>query len=154
MGAKGEGHIFKQDGRYYYQIRINGKKKVKSLDATTEAEAKKKAAEFKRIAQSQSKVEFAAQVAIARKLVREGKVSVKEAWGRYISNPTRPDSGKGTLSNYERYWKRFASWLERIHPEITQLAQVSQDIAQEYATELWNYVPPPPKAHRKQKALA
>jgi integrase len=93
-------------------------------------------------------------VAIARKLVREGKVSIKDAWKRYISNPTRPDSGKGTLSNYERYWKRFASWLERIHPEITQLAQVSQDIAQEYATELWNYVPPSPKIQRKQKAVA
>lgn len=109
MGAKGEGYIFKQDGRYYYQIRINGKKKVKALDATTEAEAKKKAAEFKLIAQSQTKVEFAMQVAIARKLVRESKATIKEAWSLYVSNPTRPDSGKGTLSNYERYWKRFAS---------------------------------------------
>ena len=54
MEAKGEGYIFKQDGRYYYQIRINGKKKIKSLDVTTETEAKKKAAEFKRKAKQRS----------------------------------------------------------------------------------------------------
>ena len=61
-----------------------------------------------------------------------------EAWNVYRLSQSRPRSGAATLRLYEQKYFIFVEWMKTRHPEITELRQVSREIAEEYANELLN----------------
>jgi integrase len=77
--------------------------------------------------------------------IEQGKpaLTIEEAWDAYLGQPNRPDSGEGTLRNYEAQFRAFASWLSRNRPNPKkdkegnplprELRSVTQEEAEEYA---------------------
>jgi integrase len=136
--TKGTGSIFKRGKTFYLQYMLNGKLKKISLQCTSKKAAEKKVKEILVPLQTaDTKEKIAVHIAEARNIVKRGKAPLKKVWELYLSNPSRPDSGSGTLKNYEGQWKRFKKWLLNEYPNITTLNGVSDDIASEYADYLW-----------------
>lgn len=59
-----------------------------------------------------------------------------DAWRVYLASQNRPDSGPDTLANYERHFRKLADWLTEHHPDITNVAEVTPALAQEFALQL------------------
>ena len=64
-----------------------------------------------------------------------------EAWGAYMQSQSRPRSGAATLQNYEQQYFTFVDWVKNYHADITELRQVSREIAEEYAQFLLSGTP-------------
>ncbi len=81
----------------------------------------------------QAQTEHAEAVRSAR-----GEMRVADVWEAYVKTPRtmRPDSGPGTMRQYEIQWSRFARWIMKTHPEVEALRGVTEDHAAEYATDL------------------
>lgn len=80
-------------------------------------------------------VDASAEHAAAIEAAKEG-ITIRDAWTRYVANPTRPDAGAATIRQYGFQWGRFASWLAREHPAAVMLADIGRDVAQAYAADL------------------
>ncbi|HTX21421.1 MAG TPA: site-specific integrase [Candidatus Aquilonibacter sp.] len=63
-------------------------------------------------------------------------LSVGQTWSVFLASPNRPDSGDSTLRQYEFQWQAFADWIQEKHADILALREVSQEIAEEYASNL------------------
>jgi integrase len=61
---------------------------------------------------------------------------ITDVWQAYTNNPERPDSGEGTLNQYQGHWNRFTLWLTTAHPDAENLDSITQAIAGEYASNL------------------
>lgn len=64
-----------------------------------------------------------------------------EGWTAYVQSQSRPRSGAETMRNYELQYFQFVTWIKEHHPEATELRQVSQEIAEEYAQFLLSGTP-------------
>lgn len=147
---KGAGRVFRRrlkraDGsvyfskKYYLEHTVNGKKKTLCLDCETERDAKAKAAALLNpVKEAVTKEQIAVHIGEARKIISKSKVKIDDVWKLYLKNHSRPDSSEGTLKNYEGNWKRFKDWLESSYPGITSLGEVTDEIAVEYAGDLWD----------------
>ncbi|MBQ9432469.1 MAG: tyrosine-type recombinase/integrase [Kiritimatiellae bacterium] len=60
------------------------------------------------------------------------RLPLAEVWRHYEMSPTRRDLAQNTLVAKRAVWMRFARWVERTHPEITELAQVTSQAVAEY----------------------
>lgn len=58
------------------------------------------------------------------------------AWQAYLDSRSRPDSGDGTLANYERHLRQFSQWLASTHTELQAVPQVTPEIARQYAAKI------------------
>jgi len=136
---KGSGSVFKRGRTFYLQYMLNGKYKKVSLQCTDKKTADKKAKEILFPLQAaNTKEKIAIHIAEARNIIKKGKASLENAWALYLKNPGRPDSSSGTLKNYEGQWYRFKNWLSKTHPNISTLSEIDDDIALEYADDLWS----------------
>jgi integrase len=63
-------------------------------------------------------------------------LAVAGAWRDYVAAPNRPDSGESTLRQYEFQYAAFSRWIQVKHPHIVTLREVTQQIAEEYASSL------------------
>jgi integrase len=63
-------------------------------------------------------------------------LSITQAWTAFLDSPNRPDSGDGTLYHYECQWRQFAEWMQKKHPDLLTLRDVTANIAEEYAGHL------------------
>ncbi len=137
--AKGTGTIFKRGKTYYLQYMLNGKLKKISLKCASRKEAEKKTKEILVPLQTaDTKEKIAVHIAEARNIIKQGKGALEKAWGLYLNNQARPDSSIATLKTYERQWKRFRKWMLNEYPNITTLNGIDDDIALEYADNLWS----------------
>jgi len=151
--SKGQGHIFKRGATYYLQLRVNGKKIVKSLhdetgtpvrsqrdaekerDRIMSAYAAKDEETLRRNAlnalmNAEEKAEAAADLA-------NPPLRIKDAWNAYLAHHDRPqDSGERTLRDYAGYFSKFTASLKANHPEMIFMRDVSAETAAEYATFL------------------
>lgn len=66
----------------------------------------------------------------------EKSLPLAEAWHSYLISPNRRELAPSTLDNKRFVWMKFADWIERWHPEVTQLAHVSAEMVGEYLAEL------------------
>lgn len=67
---------------------------------------------------------------------RNPPMAVNRAWKAYQESAERPDSGPSTLSRNHAQFTRFSAWLEREHPGIVLLRDVTEDMAGKYAMDL------------------
>ncbi len=109
MGRKGKGCIYKQSGRFYFQMRANGARKVVPLEAEDAKAADLEAEKYRKIWSSDRLDELSYHVANARKLLANGS-DMACVWPLYIQDQARPDSGEGTLANYKTQWNAFTKW--------------------------------------------
>jgi len=76
--------------------------------------------------------------------IEDGKPSttLKHGWQAYLDQANRPDSGTGTLANYESQYEAFVKWIEIHHPETIELRHVSKEQANDYAGHLAKTISP------------
>ncbi len=74
-------------------------------------------------------------------ILLEDPTGKADAWTVYESSQARPRSGKATLRNYEQWYGLFVEWLKFTHADITEIGQVTQDIANQYASALLTGTP-------------
>jgi len=136
---KGQGYIFKRGKTFYLQFDVNGQRKTVSLKTSDRREAAKKAKEFLSPVEAKTKESIAMHIAEARKLTVKDKVPINKAWELfYKSSLRRQNTSEGTLTNYQRNWKAFSTWLKSAFPVAVSLSRVDLNIASEYANHLWN----------------
>ena len=146
------GYLFKRNGTFYVQWRINGKLFSKALrdeqgnPITTKREAEE--ARQKVMAPFALGDEATALEAIAGKLAgrkaelakwedeQNPPLQINQAWTAFLASANRPDSGNETLYQYECQWSAFVDWMKEKHADILALRGVTKEIAEDYAGHL------------------
>jgi integrase len=152
MSKHRTGYLFKRNGTFYVQWRINGKLFSKSLrDEQGNAITIKRDAEEARqkiMAPFTVGDETAALESIVGKLAgRKAELTkwedeqnpalpISKTWTLFLAAANRPDSGKETLYQYECQWSAFVDWMKEKHPEILTLRGVTKEFAEDYAGHL------------------
>jgi len=132
------GNLWKRNGKYYLVKVEKGKRTVVSLHTGDEDIAAKRRDEAllpALLAKTTEKV--ARNIAEARELLTDKKYPLGVVWKKYLDNPSRPQSGKGSLENYERYLKAFFLWLGKKHPHIEKVDQITSKEAEDYLAAFW-----------------
>ncbi|HCE46191.1 MAG TPA: hypothetical protein DET40_21815 [Lentisphaeria bacterium] len=154
MKKTGKGHLFQRDkdskgnpaGNYYLQYTINKERKIVSLGTANLKAAKQKRDDILNPAlTAKTKEDVVRHIAEARALMSNVSLPLDKVWNHFTKIPTgnkkmlkfRPDSGEGTLSNYERFFRHFCNWLKDKYPNITKINEVTSKEAEEYMTFLW-----------------
>jgi len=65
------------------------------------------------------------------------KLAIAEAWQAWLDSPRKRNPSPRTIQGYEGQWRRFEKWIQKHHGDVKHLHQVTVDIAEEYATNLW-----------------
>jgi len=134
--SKGAGYIFKRGSMYYLQYDVNGSRKKISLGVKNRRDAENKAKEIlEPLREGTTKEKIAVHIGNARNLLSSRKLIFEEVWDKFAIK-LRKDLGKDTVGNYKRQWEAFKSWLYKNHAEITELSQVTSEMALEYADKL------------------
>jgi integrase len=139
-------------GGYWLQYTVKGKRYRRKLlhpDRTPITDIREAEAERDRILapfttadelEQLKAIEARLEEATARHEVAERKavpdLLFESAWPAYLDSRARPDSGQGTLANYERHLRQFREWLASAHPEVTTVPGVTGEIAKDYAREI------------------
>jgi integrase len=162
------GHLFKRGDNFYVRWAVEGKVFSKALrdenghPVTSKREAEE--ARIKIMAPFAVASEAEALESIAGKL--EGRkaelaeweeeqnpaLPIAQAWSAFLESPNRPDSGEETLYQYECQWSRFADWIKKKHHALTQLREVTKQIAEEYVGSL-NHGALSPNTYNKHLGL-
>ena len=146
---KGSGSIFKRQGKFIYQwidvIGVQHRRQLKDemgRPITERHKAEKAAEELARdqakVRLVSSKIEYLTQVAEAHSLISTSHIPIAGMWEAYLKSPRRPDSSPGTLDFYHDAVKPFQKWMAARHQEVAEVRDVSEEIAEEYATDFWN----------------
>ena len=141
---KGTGTIEKKRNHFYLKLRTGGKTKSTLLrDAAGKAVTTRKDAEaaaklLNPILRATQKEEIACYVAEARKLKQEAALPIERIWETYLKQYNRPDSSEGTLQSYQKSLRYFTEWLGREKPEIRQAGNITEEIAADFFTYIWN----------------
>ncbi|MGD0351613.1 MAG: tyrosine-type recombinase/integrase [Verrucomicrobiota bacterium] len=61
---------------------------------------------------------------------------VSQVWTAFLRSTQRHDCGKSTLAQYEIKFSMFQRWLEREHPEVKSLRQITRPTAEAYLDTL------------------
>lgn len=139
--SKGTGSIFQRNGKYVYQWRcITGKKKTKTLNALTLAEAQKEIESIQqeeiKLSAIDSKITYMHQIAEAKALLHVCRIPLTELEDAFFSHPSAPTVSPKHRSNYHSVLTSFADFASRMQAKIA--ADVTDEIAQAYLTNYWN----------------
>ena len=63
-------------------------------------------------------------------------MTLMEAFKYYRESSKRPDSGERTLNGYEGQYGMFVDWIHENHSEITEVRQVTSEMADEFCSHL------------------
>ncbi len=132
---KGHGYLFKRGNIYYLELTVKGRRKKISLKTSNLQDARVKAHDYERVAEAKTKEEIFVHMAEARNLMTSRSVRIDNAWDLF-SGKYGKGTGQGTMWNYELQWGRFKKWMNDNHTEISELRDISEDIAEEYAGKL------------------
>lgn len=140
------GYLVKRGKIYYACWTVAGKKFRKS---THTADRRKATAELARIMQPflvedevrtletvKARIEGAKTELTAYEEKRNPPLTIRKAWAAYLATPNRPDTGPTTLEQYGSKFRRFAKWIEREHPAIKAMRDVTEEHAEAYAADL------------------
>jgi integrase len=146
------GYLFKRGDNFYVAWEIEGKRFKRALrDSNGQPITSKREAEAARdafMAPLAVADEAESLTAIASKL--EGRkaelaawdeqqnppLPLAHAWAKYMQSNKRPDTGPDTLAVYEGQFGQFVAWMKEHHPEVTEMRDVGDTIAEEYASYL------------------
>ena len=140
---KGTGSIVKKRHHFYLKIRTGGRAKSTLLlgpddkPVTTRQEAEAAAKLLRPVLRAEQKEEIALHIANAKKMRHEASFPVDQIWKVYLTQYTRPDSGKGTMESYQKSLRHFTKWLAKEHPEIRLTNQITEETAAEYFSYVW-----------------
>ncbi len=67
---------------------------------------------------------------------RNPPLTIGNAWSAYLETPNRPDTAPSTLKKHAGKVCRFVVWIDKTHPEVTAMRDVSEEIAEAYARDL------------------
>jgi len=149
--SKGAGTLVLRGRTWHARWVVDGKVYTKSTGQANKRDAEKVLKDFVapfRLGSEEKTLEtITARLAtvqgeIARIEDEKPALGILAAWKAYVDAPNSPDSGPRTLAGYESQYNRFADWLKKRHPEITELRQITQDTAFEFATELGQTLTP------------
>lgn len=140
------GHLFKRNGVYYVQWRINGKLFMKSTKKTNWEKADEERAkimapfivgdEIAVLESVASRIAGKKAELVTMENAQNPALRFEDAWQAYLDSPNRPDSGEQTLAQYEGHFRAFVKWLAETHKETETLQSVTPRIASEYASHL------------------
>ena len=144
---RGQGCLFqkKAGGIYYARWQSEGKVFIRSCQTTSRRDAEKLLSEFTapfRLGSEAKTLETVAarlggvQDQIAKIDDAIPSTAIKHGWQTYLNQVNRPDTGESTLKMYELQYEAFARWMTERHPNVTELRQVTQTHADEYAGHL------------------
>ena len=147
----GNGTLEKRGDVWLARWTVNGKRFTRSTGCKisggkkAKKEAEKKLKEFtlefrtkdeKRIIENQMAHLAGIDEKITAIDAKKPAIRLMEGWSVYLASQSRPRSGADTLRNYEQQYFIFVDWLKEHHPDVKELRQVSQEIAEEYARDL------------------
>lgn len=113
---KGTGSLQREkSGRWTIRIGVNGKRISRSART-----------------KDRSKAEAFLERILAPLGLGTYKLPLAEAWQHYEMSPNRGDLAKATLDGKRVVWMSFARWIEKFHPEITHLAELTPTAVEEY----------------------
>ena len=147
--AKGTGCVFKKStGGYAYRYRdLTGKVRTVLLrdesgyPITKKTDAERVAERYQReqheLRGLNSKTEYLVRIAEYKDLISHTRITIAGMWETYLKSPQRPDSSSGTLDFYHDAVLPFQKWMAERHREITEIRDITEEIAEEYATEFW-----------------
>lgn len=162
MARTTEGKLYTagKKGHYYFRYTARGKDcRVRLLGTdgrpiTTRPEAVKAAARILKPIQETDRAEqlrtlknnlqdAEAAAENAEMLLKNCKATIANGWTLFMACQNRPASCKrypenaiprhSTPGNYAGYYRQFTDWIRKIHPDISLLAEITPDIAGEYA---------------------
>lgn len=142
------GYLFKRGDNFYVNWRVNGKLFSKALrddngqPITSKREAEEARDKFMSPLALTDEAESLRTIAdksntLQSKLDGQGEaLPLAHAWATYIQSNKRPDTGPDTLAVYQGQFGQFVAWMTEHHPEVTELRDVGETIAEEYASHL------------------
>lgn len=141
-----KGYLVKRGKTYLAEWTIGGKRFRQSTKQTNKSEAKKAldrimapflSGNEKRILESvKGRLESVETEIKTFEEQRNPPLTFAQAWPAYLQAPSRPDSGKRTLHDYEGYFQAFMDWLKKHHPDIALLRDVTASMVDAYARHL------------------
>lgn len=125
------GYLHKRGKIFYLQYTVKGQRFKQSLETANEAEANRKADKI--LAPYRAADDAETMAAIAARLERTEEtaadlgpgVKLAAAWTAYLESETRPQSGPGTLIQYESHWNGFTDYLKASHKDVADLREVT-----------------------------
>lgn len=152
------GHLFKRGKYWHVQWRVNGKLFMRSTKQTSRDKAETERAKIMAPFLAQDEADVLQNVAgrIARREAEIVKydedktppLTIAKAWPAYIGAGNRNDISDSTLTIYQYYWNAFTRWLNKNHPAVTELRQVSFKVAEAYKASMANKTGRTFNAHR------
>ena len=142
------GYLFKRGDNFYVNWRVNGKLFSKALrddngqPITSRREAEEARDKFMSPLALTDEAESLRTIAdksntLQSKLDGLGEaLPLAHAWARYMQSNKRPDTGPDTLAVYEGQFGQFVAWMTEHHPEVTEMRDVGDTIAEEYSSYL------------------
>ena len=140
---RGTGSIYKHGKQFYFRLRIHRKTKTCLLrdqddkPVTTRRDAEKAAAKLEPLLLARQKEEIALYVADAKNLKKHSTLAVADLWKTFLHSSKRRDIASKTLKCHKSTINLLVAWLQKKHPEIVNLNQITREIAVEYFDDLW-----------------
>lgn len=160
------GYVFKRGSNYYLQYMVDGRrvkkvlrdekgKPVTTAEAAESARQKIMAPLF--VADRETALRNVRHqlddVVQERAVLERGTelgLPLAKAWVVFVDSVNRPDSGPRTLAGYAAQWTAFVNWMVETHVALTEMRQVSFEVAQEYASYMLREIRKKVKIGRKQ----
>lgn len=137
MPIRNRGYIFKRGEVYYLQYTINGKRKKVCLNASNQREAEKKRDELLNpILTLTSQKDIIHHIAEAKKIYQPKRFPISTLWDKFEKDLVRKGSTDDTVIRLKYKWNNFLVWIQEKHSEISNLNEITKDIAKEYADAL------------------
>ncbi|UDQ97776.1 tyrosine-type recombinase/integrase [Lentisphaerota bacterium WC36G] len=131
------GTIYKktENGNYFFRYQIDGQRQAVSLKTKNKKEALAKASDLVSIAKASSVEVVAAHVEQARNFVAKTQsLLLSMAWDKYSVHPER--ATPATVSEQQAYRSTFNEFLKFVNNSLLSLADITPQIASEFADHM------------------
>lgn len=141
------GTLVKRGNKWLARWMINGKTYSRSTGESSRRNAEQKLREFtapfvlrdeKRALETIEARIKSVDTEIKTEDEKKPALGLMAAWSVYVNSQSRPRSGNGSMRNYEQQYYIFVDWLKVYYPAISEIRQVTNEIAAEYSRSLLN----------------
>jgi integrase len=141
-----KGYLVKRGKTYYAMWTVRGKKFQQSTGCTVEGKARTKLAEImqphlienekRHLETVKTWIESANKDLVVLNEQKDPPLTIGGTWSEFKASQNRPRTGKATFAKYEIQWSRFHTWLEKHHPNVKALRDITPEIAGKFAAHL------------------
>ena len=138
---RGTGSIRKRDGKFYFRISINGRRKEFLLKAKNHKEADLECRKYYIIADSKTPEEIAYFVAKSRGIFNDSPdIKLTDAFLLFQNSAERRDCTQKTLDQHERFFYLFLDWLSNNYPVVKKVHEIDRVMANRFFCLCWRKV--------------